>query len=1079
MEQTSTKTPSASARCATLGAVTLGAFAGAGARHGAGRLRAALYALFIALLLSATPAFAQIAYVQTTGLFDNASAASVTSNSFTKNPVVGDTIVVMAWTWNAGGYPTISVSDSSGNTYTQVSQPTTTGGGGTGYQNAALFYAPVTKTGANFKVTVSSAQSGSQIDAVAAEFSGVGVLDQFSGINGTSTTATISTPAATIVAGELVASGLGIYLPSDQYTSISASGGYTTLGVELDNLNNSAGGGAYQIAASAGVQSITWSSAGGTFSNWLATIATFQPASYDCSYAIYATQGLTWGKGTVNGTTVTGSGTALNPNTGVISSPSGVTLPAISPSSFPGGGSAITVPANGTLSPGTYTTVTAQGNLILTPGTYYIAQLNLAGSVTISPSGVAQLYIGTGISGGNNITLNASGTPTNLQIYLYSGASLQLQNNGSLTGLVYSPYAGSSVSIGTNFTLNGAFILGGSVSFGNNTTVTYSSATQSSFAALGACGGSGGGGGSTVGAFAAYETATTPASAYTGNINTKVAGSSYSIDVAALNNAKTAVNTSFIGSVLVQVIGTATSTPTLDANGCPSTSPQTLASPGTVNITNGRSTITFPAEPNAWRYAKVKVSYPAVSPTIISCSGDMYAIRPSTLSVVGNDAACVAPSCYLNNATTSGAPIQAAGAAFTLTATAYNAASPTAITTNYPGAGMSLTAASLAAIAPATVNGTLTPGSFSGSNGTATSSTAAYSEVGDFTVQLQDTGFATVDSTESANPAAGITSPVTAASCSGYYVCSGSTTFGRFVPAQFGITPAAPVAACNGFTYFGESFSTPFTLLAQNASGATTQNYVGALAKLALTTWSNFVFSASGNPAGTTLSSGATAPTGSWVAGSASISASQIISVPATPAGPSTVTILAQPVDSDGVTLASATAVTSPAATLYEGRARMVNAIGPETTDLLVPFLVEYWQSSSAGWQINTSDICTDASIHISAGTLAAAATCVRDTGNPGNSGAGCSGASPIANHKYLQGGVSGTDSNGVAGFAGNFNLWLAGPGAGNLGYVTVSATVPTWLQYNWTGTVGNPSAVATFGMPRTGPVLYRSEVYF
>ena len=1043
-------------------------------------MRAALRALLMGLLLCVSPAFAQIAYVQETGLFDNASASSVTSNAFAANPKVGNTIVVMAWTWNASGYPTISVSDSGGNTYAQITQPTTTGAGGTGYQNTAIFYATVTKTGANFKVTVSSAQSGSQIDAVAAEFSGVGPLDQSNGISGTTTTATISTPASTVVAGELVVSSLGIYLPSDQYNSISASSGYTVLATELDNLNNSAGGGAYTIAASAGVQTITWSSTGGTFSNWVAGIASFQPASYDCSYAIYAAQGLSWSKGTVNGTTVTGSGTALNPSTGVISSPSAVSLPAISPSSFPGGGSPITVPANGTLSPGTYTTVTAQGNLILTPGTYYIAQLNLAGSVTISPSGVAQLYIGTGITGGNGTALNSGGTPANLQIYLYSGASLQLQNNGSLTGLVYSPYSGSSVVIGNNFAVNGAFILGGSATIGNNATLTYSSAMQSSFSSLGACGGSGGGGGgSSVGAFAAYETATTPASAYTGNINTKVAGSSYSIDVAALNNAKTAVNSSFSASVLVQVIGTTTATPTLDANGCPSTSPQTLASPGTVNITNGRSTIAFPAEPNAWRYAKVKVSYPAVSPTIISCSGDAYAIRPSTLSVVGNDAACAAPGCYLNNATTSGTPIQAAGASFSLTATAYNAAATPAITTNYPGAGMSLTAAALAAIAPATVNGTLTPGSFSGSAGTASSSTASYTEVGDFTVQFQDTGFATVDSTESANPAPGITSPVTAASCSGYYVCSGSTTFGRFIPAQFGITPAAPVAACNGFTYFGESFSTPFTLLAQNASGATTQNYAGALAKLALTTWSNFVFSASGNPSGTTLSSGTTAPSGTWVAGSASVSASQIISVPSPPAGPSSVTILAQPVDSDGVTLASATAITSLAATLYQGRARMVNAIGPETTDLLVPFLVEYWQSSSAGWQINTSDICTDATIQISAGTLAAAATCVRDTGAPGNSGAGCSGASPITNHKYLEGGVSGTDSNGAAGFAGNFNLWLAGPGAGNLGYVTVSATVPTWLQYDWTGTVGNPSAIATFGMPRTGPILYRSEIYF
>jgi len=69
-----------------------------------------------------------------------------------------------------------------------------------------------------------------------------------------------------------------------------------------------------------------------------------------------------------------------------------------------------------------------------------------------------------------------------------------------------------------------------------------------------------------------------------------------------------------------------------------------------------------------------------------------------------------------------------------------------------------------------------------------------------------------------------------------------------------------------------------------------------------------------------------------------------------------------------------------------------------------------------------------------------------------------------------------GTDSNLVAGFAGNFNLWLKASGAGNLGTVTVTGSVPSWLQYNWTGTVGNPSATATFGMSGTSPILYRSE---
>ena len=573
-----------------------------------------------------------------------------------------------------------------------------------------------------------------------------------------------------------------------------------------------------------------------------------------------------------------------------------------------------------------------------------------------------------------------------------------------------------------------------------------------------------------VGSFTAFESATSPAGAYTGNINTKIAGTAYTLDVVALTSAKTSVSTAFSGSVAVQVLGTTNAAPSLDSNGCPSTGVQVLASPGTVNISAGRSTISFPAEANAWRYAKVKISYPASSPSVVACSTDAFAIRPASLSVVANDASCAGPGCYLNSAGTSGAPVHAAGQVFTLTASAYNGASNPAITSNYPGSGVALTPAGLAVVTPASVLGTFAPGSFSGSGGTLSSASATYSEAGSFTVQLQDQSFAAVDAAESAAPASGITSPVTGASCSGYYLCSGSTTIGRFVPDHFAIAAAAPVAACGSFTYFGQDFTTHFTLSAQNANNVTTQNYSGSLAKLGLGTWSNFVFSASGNPGGSVLTSGAAVPTGSWSAGSASIGASQNLSVPASPAAPASVTILAKPVDADGVTLTSATAITTVGATLYQGRARMSNAIGPETWDLPVPMRVEYWQSAAAGWQINSADSCTLATVHIASGTLPATATCVRDTGSPGSSGAGCAGVSPIPSHEFLDAAVSG--------FAGNFNLWLAGTGAGNLGYVNLSATVPAWLQYNWSGSTGNPTATAAFGMNSTGPVLYRNEKY-
>jgi MSHA biogenesis protein MshQ len=157
------------------------------------------------------------------------------------------------------------------------------------------------------------------------------------------------------------------------------------------------------------------------------------------------------------------------------------------------------------------------------------------------------------------------------------------------------------------------------------------------------------------------------------------------------------------------------------------------------------------------------------------------------------------------------------------------------------------------------------------------------------------------------------------------------------------------------------------------------------------------------------------------------------------------------------------------------GRARMLNAYGSELLDLPVVFRTEYWNGT--GWVLNGDDSCTDA-------TLAFAAAGVRNiTGNicviepSNNSGEGCAAAPTQANRKYLEAGVTGTDSTGTAGFAGNFNLWLKAPGATYPGSIDITATVPAWLQHNWSGTVANPTARATFGIYKS-PLIYRRENY-
>jgi MSHA biogenesis protein MshQ len=58
--------------------------------------------------------------------------------------------------------------------------------------------------------------------------------------------------------------------------------------------------------------------------------------------------------------------------------------------------------------------------------------------------------------------------------------------------------------------------------------------------------------------------------------------------------------------------------------------------------------------------------------------------------------------------------------------------------------------------------------------------------------------------------------------------------------------------------------------------------------------------------------------------------------------------------------------------------------------------------------------------------------------------------------------------------------LILAAPGSGNNGAVTVIATPPAWLQYQWNASSGTlPSGVATFGLfPGPPSRIYEREVY-
>ena len=347
-----------------------------------------------------------------------------------------------------------------------------------------------------------------------------------------------------------------------------------------------------------------------------------------------------------------------------------------------------------------------------------------------------------------------------------------------------------------------------------------------------------------VGAFDAYETATAPATATSGVIKTKIAGASFSLDIIALNAAKTVMQTGFTNVVKVELLGNINTGVSLDANGCPVTFGLNQVVSPDPTLSNGRQTVTFAAVSNAWKDVRVKVSYPAVSPTVVSCSRDNFAIRPNTftLSATDTDPQTAGTTRTLANTTATSGIVHKAGMPFTIQAAAVNAAGTPATTTNYANSPTTTLSTCAGTACTASVGALTVVTTFA--SGTLTSNLATYTEVGSFGLTLQDQTFANVDAADSSTAERYITSP--------------TINVGRFVPDHFALTttgasaPAIanrsevspPCSPASVFTYMAEPMSISFQLLAQNASGATTVNYAGALARLDLSSASSFSFGA-------------------------------------------------------------------------------------------------------------------------------------------------------------------------------------------------------------------------------------------
>jgi hypothetical protein len=305
----------------------------------------------------------------------------------------------------------------------------------------------------------------------------------------------------------------------------------------------------------------------------------------------------------------------------------------------------------------------------------------------------------------------------------------------------------------------------------------------------------------------------------TGAIQTKIAGGAFTLDLYALDGFGAGQNTTYAGAATVEVLNASNSSGTTDAYGCNSSwsSAQSL---GSVIFVGGKAQVSGTFLNAGLQEARIRVTDSATSAS--GCSIDNFAIRPASLSVAPSHAteSTAGTTTALTNAATSGLPRHRAGAPFTIVATGVTAGG-TAVS-SYDG---SPTAATPVVLAPATVAGSLTLGSWGAASGGARrTDTVTYSEVGAVTIALEDTSWANVDADDSAAAQRTVT---------------GSVSTGRFVPDHFKVTDGtlSPACAADGFSYLGSALTwatAAVTLTAENAlaTPTTTQNYAGALETL-------------------------------------------------------------------------------------------------------------------------------------------------------------------------------------------------------------------------------------------------------
>lgn len=307
--------------------------------------------------------------------------------------------------------------------------------------------------------------------------------------------------------------------------------------------------------------------------------------------------------------------------------------------------------------------------------------------------------------------------------------------------------------------------------------------------------------------------------ALNGIIKTKIANKNHDLDIYAINALGSGINTTYAGTVNVELLDAPDNSGTLDIYGCRSNWGSSVAYfLGSVTFAggdNGKKTLSVTPYPNAVPVARVRVTDPATGAR--GCSTDAFAIRPKEFQVVASDddasTAGLTRSLPTGGYSSTSTPIHKAGQPFTLQVTPLGEGG--AAVSGYTG--QPTVSAIVLELGTVLGNAAMTA-AWSVSGGVLRNDSLTYSEVGAVRLRVEDTSFADIDVADS--------------SVAERSIENDDVKVGRFVPDHFTVTKNTLDPACGTFSYIGQNFgygTGAATLTAANALGTPTLGYTGML----------------------------------------------------------------------------------------------------------------------------------------------------------------------------------------------------------------------------------------------------------